>query len=61
MIMNHDNENLKNLYGLANNQPYVSTKRWNCSNTFVESYPTIKSEFKLDGPMKQIKRNFKFK
>ena len=60
-FMNHDIENLKNLYNLSGGRGYKPTKSWTCIREFKISYPTIKYEFKLDGPLKQIKRNFKFK
>jgi len=59
--MNHDHENLKLMYELADGRTYNETKRSTCVDDFTESYPTMKSEFKLDGPLTQLKFNFKFK
>ena len=56
-----DNYNLKLLYKLADGRSYNETKKSTCVKEFIISYPNVKSEFKLDGQLKQIKRNFKFK
>jgi len=56
-----DNYNLKLLYKLADGKTYNETKRSTCVDTFVESYPNVKHEFKLDGQLKQIKKKFVFK
>jgi hypothetical protein len=56
-----DNYNLKLLYELAGSRTYHETKRSTCVDEFVESYPKVKQEFKLDGPLKQIKYKFVFK
>ena len=50
-----DNYSLKLLYALADNKPYDPKQSWVCANTFIESYPSVKKEFKLDGQFKQIK------
>ena len=49
-----DDYNLKLLYQLADGRTYNPTSHWTCSNTFVESYPSVQTEFKPDGPLKQI-------
>ena len=52
--MNHDNENLKNLYNLSGGHAYLSTKGWTCTKEFKISYPAAKYEFKLDGQYEQM-------